>query len=289
MALIIGLLRRLSPHLAMVVAGYVFAAVGVHTRWAKKVRANLAVAFADRSAMELNALLKSSFHNLGVALVELIHMPSIRRAPDRRIEFVLAAGANAPVAGKPTVFVTAHVGAWHMTPLIGPRYGVTLPIIQASEKNPHIGRQLARLRGAFGCPLVASKGGVRTLVQALNQGQCIGVTLDTRLDSGEPLPFFGESAWTNTIAARLALRYACDLVPVLAERLPGARYRVNVLPPIKPRDAKANAAAKARDMTIQVNHLFEGWIAARPGQWLCMKRRWPEATAARYLKRINAA
>lgn len=277
-----GLLRILPLPLATAVAGRLFAAVGPSTRRAQHVRRNLAIAFARQSAVERASLLRASFRHLGVALAELTHMRAIWKARKQRLEFVLAPGAKAPTAHRPTVFVTAHVSAWQMTPLIGPQYGVTLPIIHAAEQNPYIERQLTRLRQAFGCPLVASKGGVRELVQALNQGHCIGLTLDTRLDAGELIPFFAEPAPTNTVAARLALRHGCDLVPVLAERLPNARYRVTLLAPITAQQEQASPALQAVDMTAQLNRLFEQWIVQYPGQWLCMKRRWPKQTERRY-------
>lgn len=119
-------------------------------------------------------------------------------------------------------------------------------------------------------------------MRELDKNHCVALTLDTRLDEGEPIPFFGEDAWTNTVAARLALRYDCDLVPLLAERLPEGGYRVNVLPPIEARDAQADVAEQSRDMVTQVNQLFEQWIRERPGEWFCMKRRWPKDTEKRY-------
>ncbi|MDN5939489.1 MAG: lysophospholipid acyltransferase family protein [Salinisphaera sp.] len=286
-ALLTGLLRALPERLAKAVAGQLFVAFGLRGRRARRVRGNLAVAFAGSSPARQTALLKASVQNAGVALVELAQARRIWRARERRLEFVLAPGASAPQAGRPTVFVTAHVGAWQLTTLLGPQFGVIMPIIYAPERNPYLDQKLRHLRSAFRCPLVASRGGVRELVQALNRGHCIGLTLDTRLDAGEALPFFGEPAMTNTVAARLALRYRCDLVPVLAERLPGGKYRVNLLPPIRPGENQADTGARARAMTTQINRLFESWISERPGQWLCMKRRWPKATEQRYLQRIG--
>lgn len=286
-AMAVGLLHLLPLRAALVLVGGVFALGGAYTSKAKKVRGSLAVAFPDRSPAQHAALLSSSFHYLGEALVELVHLGKIWRSHAHRIEFVLAEGARAPVAGQPAVIVSAHVGAWEMIPLIARYYGITMPIVYAPAKNPYIDRVLTRLRRANGCPLVTSQGAVRMLVRALKRGQCVGSVLDLRLDAGEPLPFFDEPAWTNTVPARLSLRHHCDLVPVKSERLPGARYRVTILPPIKARDAQAEAAEQARDMTRQVNQLFEEWIIESPGQWYCLKRRWPKATERNYRQRMG--
>jgi KDO2-lipid IV(A) lauroyltransferase len=281
-------LRMLPYRLAVGFAGGCFAWLGPHTHRARKVRENLAVAFADREPVAIERLMRDSFRYLGHAMVELSQLPRIWRQRERCVEFVVLPGAIMPGPAQRSVFVTAHVGAWQLAPLIGPHYGFTLPVIHAPEDNPYVDRALTRLRTAFGSPLVSRDGGVRVLMRALDRGQSIGLTLDTRLNSGEPLPFFGELALTNTIPARLALRYGCDLVPVLAERLPGGRFRVSLFPPVRASDPSATAEAQARDLTLQVNRLFEDWIRQRPGQWLCMKRRWPKPVYRRHRERLQA-
>lgn len=280
--MIVGLLRRLPFATACAATGWCFIQIGIRTQRANKIRKNLTVAFAGKTSAEIDQILRHSFHNLGVMLVELIQLNRIWRQREQRIEFKLLPGAIRPSTARPSIFITAHVSAWQLTPLIGPHFGVTLPVIYAPEDNPHVDKLMLRLRRAYGSPLIKREGGVRILMRELSQNHCIGLTLDTRLDSGEPLAFFGEDAWTNTIAARLALRYDCDLVPVFAERLPEERYRVNILPPIQARDKTADAAEQSRDMVRQVNQLFEQWILGRPGEWFCMKRRWPKATEKRH-------
>ena len=215
-------------------------------------------------------------------LVELVWLNKIWDHRQQRIEFQLLPGAKRPSNERPTIFIAAHVGAWQFTPLVGPHYGITMPVLYTAEANPYVHSQMRKMRRAYGGPLVNREGGVRVLMRALEKKHSIGLTLDTRLDSGEPLPFFGEDAWTNTVAARLALRYDCDLVPLLADRLPKGRFRVSVLPPIQARDATVSLAEQSRDMVTQVNQLFEQWISERPGEWFCMKRRWPKATEKRY-------
>jgi len=241
-----------------------------------KVRANLQVVFPNAPPESLEATTQASFRNVGVAMAELANVNRIWKQRTKRIEFNLLPGAVIPSSEDRTVFVTGHIGAWQLTPLIGRQYDVVLPTIYAPEQNPYVDGQLRRLRRAFGSPLISRDGGLRALMRSLDRGESMGVTVDTRLDSGEPIPFFGEDAMTNTAPSRLALRYGCDLVPIIAERLPGSRFRINVHPPVRPRNTQASSAEQARDMSAQINALFESWIADRPDQWLCLKRRWPK-------------
>lgn len=62
-------------------------------------------------------------------------------------------------------------------------------------------------------------------------------------------------------------------MPVRGARLGGARYRVTMGAPVRPRDAGAAQAAQALDMSAQLNALFESWIRETPGEWMCLARR----------------
>lgn len=241
-----------------------------------KVRRNLRVVFPRAGSTKLERITRASFANVGVAMAELANLDRLWRDRDRRIEFNVLPGANVPRPDRPSIFVTAHLGPWQLTPLIGRYYGVTLPVIYAPEQNPYVDRALNRLREAFANPLVSRDGGMRMFMRSLTRGESIGLTVDTRLDSGEAVAFFGQPAMTNTAPARLALRFDCDLVPVLAERLPDGRFRVNIHPPITASQAGTSRDDKVLDMSRQINALFESKIVRQPDQWLCLKRRWPK-------------
>ena len=100
--------------------------------------------------------------------------------------------------------------------------------------------------------------------------------MDNRLDTGEPIPFFGVPAATNTTAARLALKAGAALVPIRAERLAPGKFRVRVYAPIAAPESDASSQAQAVAMTQRINEHFEDWIRETPEQWMCLKRRWPK-------------
>lgn len=282
---LLGIVRLLPLPVANRVTSTLVGWFGPRTAKAAKARQNLSMAFPDEDRSGIKRLTRSTFRHLGMAVTELVHIGNIWQARDKRLEFVVMPGASTPEPGRPAVYVTAHVGAWQLTNLVSLRYGITMPIIYAPESNPYLDRRLRNLRRSFGVPLVSRDGGMRVLLRELNQGNSIGLAIDTRLDSGDPLPFFGHEAPTNTAAARLALRNGCELIPVLAERLPGSRYRITIYPSVRPADPESPVPEQGRDMTCQLNALFERWIRALPGEWVCLKRRWPKEA---YRKRRQA-
>jgi Kdo2-lipid IVA lauroyltransferase/acyltransferase len=70
-------------------------------------------------------------------------------------------------------------------------------------------------------------------------------------------------------------RFHCPLLPVRVERLQGARFRLTVLPPLDVVDI-GDAAADVLSTMTRVNAVIEGWVRARPEQWLWLHRRWPD-------------
>ncbi len=253
-----------------------FATLGGWNRRAQIVYENLCVAFPDASPAEMRRYVRGTFGHLGQAMAELAQLDKIWDAGC--VGFELAPGAKQPSPDRPTVFVTAHVSAWEFTPLVARRFGFDIPIIYAPERNPYVDTRLNKMRRAYQSQLISSEGGLFSFMRALKRGQSVGMTVDTKLKGAPDLPFFGLDTPTNTGPASLAERFQIDLVPVLGERLAGGRYRVVIQAPIKARNPEATQQERIHDMTQQINHVFEGWIRARPGEWLCLRRRWPKQT-----------
>ena len=150
-----------------------------------------------------------------------------------------------------------------------------ISIIYARESNPYLADFFYQLRQGFRVKLVRSEGGIKELLRELQQGNSVGLAVDTRMDAGELIPFFGVPAPTNTVPARLALKLGCELIPVRALRLEPGRFRISVLPPVARPDGSLSPRDQANAMTETLNGIFEGWIREDPGQWMGLKRRWP--------------
>ena len=277
-SLVFWLIDRLSPERASAWGAALFGWLGPYTAKARKADINLSVAFPDRDEAWRRETIRGIFLSLGKSAAELIKLRQIWAEHEQRLEFVLEPRAEQHLREHgATMFVTAHVGPWQVTNLISRHMDLEISTIYAPESNAALQARMLDLRDAFGVKLIPSDAGARPLLRELAAGRCIGMAMDTRLDTGQLIPFFGREALTNTTAARLALRSGAALVPIRAERLGKARYRVTVYDPIEPEDAAGDADAQAVSMTRQVHGHFERWITEQPDQWLCLKRRWPKA------------
>jgi KDO2-lipid IV(A) lauroyltransferase len=275
--LLLWILRRFSLERSSRLAAAVVGAVGPRTFLEGKVRNNLAVAFPDWDSQQLRRVTRGVFRQLGMAVAELANIDRIWSERERRLEFRIDPLAQVHLdAGRAIVFVTAHVGAWQVTNLISRHAGLTITVVFAEESNRHLRGVMKRLRDGFGVKLLPTHAGVRPLLRELQAGNCVGLAMDTRLDTGESIPFFGVDALTNTTAARIALRTGAVLIPIRGERLEPGRFRVTVMAPIAAPDPTASPTAQATEMTRQINAHFEHWIREAPDHWMCLKRRWPK-------------
>ena len=276
------LMRRLSLRQATALAGTFFGLTGPMGDKASKAKTNLGIAFPEADSAWIDSTAKNVFRHLGISAAELLKLEQIWAERESRLEFELEPLAREHLEQKgATVFVCAHVGAWQLTNFIAGHMGLNISTIYAPESNPALRDIMLSLRHHMGVNLIPSDAGVRPLIKELNRGNSIGMAMDTRLNTGKLIPFFGREALTNTTAARLALRTGAALVPINAVRLPGQRYRITVYNPLtQPEDDQetdTDLDARAEALTLQVNRIFEQWISATPDQWICLKRRWPKA------------
>ena len=277
-AFIFWLIRWLSLEQANRLSAFAFGLVAPYGDKIDKARVNLAIAFPDASEEWRERTARQIFRYLGVSAAELIKMGEIWEQRQQRLEWDIAPGAAQVIGRKDAaVFVSAHIGAWQLTNLVSLEYGLTISTIYAPESNETLRKMMLELRESFGVKLIPSDAGVRPLMKELAAGHSIGMAMDTRLDTGKLLPYFGRDALTNTTAARLALRCGAALIPIRCVRLPGNRYRICLYDPIVSEQPDAPIDEQAAEMTVQINHCFEQWIREYPEQWICLKRRWPKA------------
>ena len=279
-ALLVGIplvITRLLPPAAASRAGrWAFRRIGPHLDKTRKFRRNLTLAFPDRSPAEIEALVRDNWGNVGATLAEFSFLPAMAHGKHTgRLEIINHGNSEVyRKGGKPAIFVGAHLSNWEIPPVAGIQLGIPMSIFYTPLQNPWLDRMLYKARADIGFNLVPRAGGIRTVVKEIGKGHSIGLIVDQRVDSGEPVPFFRHDMLTSTTPATLALRYDCDLIPIRVERTGAARFRVTFYPPITPPVGVADRHRKTLIMTCEINKLFEEWITEQPHEWLCSKRRW---------------
>ncbi len=175
--------------------------------------------------------------------------------------------------GRGVLFLTPHLGSFEITAQayaerFAARHGPVTVLFRPARKA--VVRRLmdgSRERaGLLTAP--ATLAGVRQMLRALRRGHAVGLLPDQVPPDGMGVwaPFFGEPAYTMTLATRLAQQTGAALLLIWGERLPrGAGYRVRVrdFDEALPTDPTAQAESAAA-----INRAMERLILERPEQYL---------------------
>jgi Kdo2-lipid IVA lauroyltransferase/acyltransferase len=184
---------------------------------------------------------------------------------------------QALAARRGLVLITPHMGSFEVcAQAYAERFGARQPITvlyrPARKAWLRELEETARARD-FLATAPATLGGVRQLMRALKNGQTIGLLPDQVPPEGMGVwaPFFGQPAYTMTLAAKLVRQSRATVLAMWCERLPrGAGYRLHVLPMPAPLPVPApadEAAALVADASA-INRSMELVIARGPAQYL---------------------
>lgn len=179
--------------------------------------------------------------------------------------------------GKGLMLLTGHLGSFEVAAqAYAERWGATTPltalyrparqvwlrgVMEASRHRPGLETAPATLAG------------VRQLLRALKAGRTLGMLPDQVPPEGMGVwaPFFGEPAYTMTLAAKLAAQSGCTMLLMTVERRPGgAGYIVHVARLPEPLPAAEGLSDEAWTLAAAttVNRAMEWQIGRLPAQYL---------------------
>jgi KDO2-lipid IV(A) lauroyltransferase len=192
----------------------------------------------------------------------------------------------AVAARRPIVLLTPHAGSFEVAArAYAMRHGHSQPITvlyrPARQRALRELQEIARQRPTM-ATAPASLGGVRTMLRALKRRETVGLLPDQVPPAGQGVwaPFFGQPAYTMTLAARLVQQSGAECFVLRCERLSGGRgYLVEASRLTRPLPAGTDEAALVEAATI-VNETMERTIRDNPGQYLWGYNRYKSPRAA---------
>ena len=240
----------------------------------QRFKANTALAGVPRGAC------RQAIAEAGRGLLELpslwLRPPGQKLSPPVRMEGVeLIDQAHAD--GRGIVFLTPHLGCFEVTAqAYAERFAAAhgpITVLYRPARKPWLRPLVDTARGRPGLAAApATLAGVRQMIRALRRGEAVGLLPDQVPPEGLGVwaPFFGQPAYTMTLAARLVQQTGARPLLVWGERLPrGAGFvvRVSALSDALPFDAPAEADPQAA-CAAAVNRAMEGLIRQCPQQYL---------------------
>ena len=176
---------------------------------------------------------------------------------------------TALAAGRGVLFLTPHLGCFEIAAqAYAARYGAAQPmtVLFRPPRQAWLRDWVNSARSRTGLTTApTTPGGVRQLLRALKQGECVGLLPDQVPPEGQGqwLPFFGREAYTMTLAARLAQQTGASVLMAWGERLAGGHgFRVHVQP------LPAPLATDTAQAALQINQALEALILRCPSQYL---------------------
>lgn len=273
-----GVFSRMSPERAEAVGrrlGLAYRRVDGRRR--ELTRANIARAFPEMPAGEVDALSRAVFAHFGGLTTELLHAVG-RPVPEivARVEFPDAGFAREALrSGRGVLFLTAHLGNWEYSAIGMAASGVKASVVARPLDNPLLDARLAAFRTGNGNEIIEKHDAARGMLRVLRGGGVLGVLADqhVRPPDGIPAPFFGRPASTTSALARIVDRTEALVLPAAAIRISPARYRLIVESVLDVR-CLSPKEREAGPLTARFNAILENMIRRHPEQWLWLHNRW---------------
>jgi KDO2-lipid IV(A) lauroyltransferase len=275
-------LRRIDPDLLARLFARLLRAVGPFLPEHRLGRAQLAAAFPEKSAAEIERILLGVWDNLGRVAGEFARLDQLwdydRRRPDAGRVLSSPEGDaridEMRADGKPALVFAAHLANWELPALAACGHGLDSAVLYRRPNLKAVADAVVELRaGSMGVLVASGPEAPFRLIDALKAGLHVAMLVDQHYGNGPEVTFFDRPCRVNPMLARLARHVDCPIYGTRAVRLSDGRLRVDLVGPIEvPRDPDGRVNVQGTMQTI--TSVVEGWVREHPEQWLWLHRRW---------------
>jgi len=244
-------------------------------------RANLAAAFPEKSAAEIEQILAGVWDNVGRVAVEFAYIDRLRIVgEDGPIDvtgdpITLQRIEDTRNAARPTAAFAAHLANWELPALAAARRGVDVPMLYRPPSLRAPVDAVVKIRAdCMGTLVPSGFDAPLRLANALQRGGHVAMLVDQHEYRGVDVTFFGRTCKANPLIAMLARHTNCFIRGIRMVRLPdGNHFWGEVTEPLDlPRDAEGLVDVQGTMQAIST--VIEGWVREHPEQWLWLHRRW---------------
>lgn len=230
-------------------------------------------------------IVKKSFINMGMSVVEFIRFPCMK---DRVKDFAIFDEASKKILteaisrGRGVILMVAHMDNWELAAMRVISEGFPLHVVYTPQRNQGGANDIiTKIRTETeGMLLIGNKGaGLREIFRALRSGGVVVIMqdLDARRD-GIIMNFLGLPASTHDGVVKLYQKFKCPIIPVHYLRDPRdfSRHSVTFTEILSDRPDK-NGRPFGEDLEASLelcNEVIESWIRQTPEQWMWIMDRW---------------
>lgn len=248
-------------------------AIRANRLWVRRMHQSYAALFgaADENTREQRIIAHTRHVGEVYAEIPVIH----RMIKAGQLDIV--GQAHLENLSKPVILVSAHMANWelvgHIAELVGGRISdIYLPL--ANPVQALITQEIrAQWRFANNQPVhlvQANSSAMRTMTKSLTQGNNLLLFIDEVKDSTVQSPRLGRNqAHRGNLwfAARLAVRFGVDILPIHIEPAGVGRYRAIIEPKLSPAAFAGNDKEQKQALAERLDQTLTAWIIKHPDHW----------------------
>ena len=274
-------LQRLDLDCTANFAGWLMRQVGPWLRGHRVAKAQLAMAFPEKTEAERAAILAGMWDNFGRISAEYAHLDRLwdyrpGKPPGRIVMDAATAERFERLRHerKPALMFTAHLANWELVPLGGPDIDRDVAVVFRAPRVSSVTKTLMAARSARVAALIpAGPEAPFRIREALKRNCIVGMLIDQHVVRGVDALYFGRCCKVNPMLALFARRFECPIYGARVVRLPGEQFRFDLTEQLTPpRDVNGRIDVAG---TMQlVTSVIEDWVREHPEQWFWIHRRW---------------
>ncbi|MCF7870860.1 MAG: mitochondrial fission ELM1 family protein [Candidatus Omnitrophica bacterium] len=216
---------------------------------------NLKMAFPDKTYPEIISILKGSYYNFSLSLVETL-------IADRIYPYIQLKGEH--YFNGPGVCIGIHAGSWELANFIfAQKY--KFAVLAKHQKNKKLDKFLNQIREKTGLKVCFN---IRSLINYIKKDYYIGLVVDHGAEGeAETTNFFGQFIPTPKGAVFIAKKFQKYIYPCFSRRTGGFCHKVEFLDRIDPdsRDEKG--------LLELFNQLYQKQLVKYPREYLWQHKR----------------
>jgi len=276
---VVCVIQALPMWLAFALAGGLAKLAYLIDKRHRKVAAeNLAFAFPEKSAAEVDELVRACYRHCMKQVIEMVLLPRKFHVGTWRKYGQTINGAGilgAMLDPRPVLVVTAHFGNWELAGFAMGVFGFRSYAIARVLDNPHLEWFLKKFRERTGQTVIAKKDDFDRLSDVLRAGGKVATLGDQ--DAGPRgvfVDFFGRPASAHKAVALMAMEFDALMIVIGVPRIGDRFYfHIHCEDAIDPREYAARPDA-VKAITQRYHDALARLIRRHPEQYFWLHRRW---------------
>ncbi len=239
-------------------------------------RANLKLAFPDKSEDEINRIVKGCYVNVLTVIAEFFYMRSMsKQQMQKLLQFSNEELYRQKIKeGRGVIVISGHFGNWELTAFGSNRLtGVKINVVVKEQTNKRVNDGIERIRTAAGNRMIDMRNSLRQILAALKAGEVVAMLGDQSAPKENvKVDFFIKDVPTFEGTARIALKTRANVLFVVSVRDSDGTYQLK-FHEIDVFKYKEPSEENVKALTQEHVNLLVGYIKSYPDHWLWFHKR----------------